>query len=193
MRRLDLLAILFFVALASCFLPNAYEAYAIARGEYISANAMSQRALFRYLERIRDQDNNRAMTSAGLNLSTTHAQIKNDVHYLIDGGFYKIAASDTPTYDPKPTTQSVATYRYYVYCAGAAATASVYAGSEAVAAADASYPTIPDGLIPFSKVRILTNATDAFVYGTTSFSSATAVTTNFSFLEPYADSNYQDL
>lgn len=192
-RRLDLLAILFFVALASCFLPGAYEAYATARGEYISENAMSQRALFRYLERVRERDNNRALSSGAVAVSTTYAQTKKDVHYLLDGKFYVLASSDTPTYDPVPSEQAVSTYRRYVIAAGENATGSVYAGAAAVTAALAPLPVISDDLIPFAQVLVLTNATDAFTFGTTAFTSATNVITNFSYLEPYSATQFQDL
>jgi len=196
MRNYNLLFLLAVTLVVAFVLPQAYEAYATSRGEYISAQAMSQRALFRYLERVREQDNNRAMTSGELS-PVTHIQIKEDVHYLLDGKFYKLAKSDTPTFAPTVTTVlAVSKARLYVLGAGANATASLYVSAD-VAAADVAKivtPTMPDGIIPFGSVLVVTNATDSFIYGTTAFASASAITTtNFSYINPFGDENYQDL
>lgn len=157
--------------------------------EYISENAMSQRALFRYLQRQRHQDFNRALTSGQINPTGTEIQIKQNVHYLVDGYFKMFTATDTPGLTD--TVQASGTRRIYVLTLDVDGVAAVTAGTAVTPPATPQVPAIAEGKIPFAYLNVLAN--DEFTLGTTDFNQTTTTANNISRLNPLGLENFQDL
>lgn len=157
--------------------------------EYISETAMSQRALFNYLQRQRIQDYNRATTSGELNATGDEIQIKKDVHYILDGYFHTLVATDTPGFSA--TIQASGTRRIYLLSVNAAGTATCTAGVAVAGSATASPPSVPADHIPFGYLNVLAN--NAFTLGTTDFNVTTTTSYNISRLNPLGVENFQGL
>ena len=181
------LLVLIVLAIATSFMASAQI---IDTGsEYISPLAMSQRALYNYLVRQRHQDYNKVMTSGSLNPTGTEIQIKSDVHYLMDGLFYRLVATDTPGFTA--SAQASGSKRIYLLSVNASGVATCTPGTTVSAIGTPPIPDVPSDHIPFGHLDVLANA--PFTLGTTNFTSATSITSNISRLNPLGDENFQGL
>ena len=180
----------FFLLVVSVLISFSVAAQIAETGvEYISGTAMSQRALFNYLQRQRVQDYNRATTSGELNPTGDEIQIKKDVHYILDGYFHTLSATDTPGFSAD--VQASGTRRIYLLSVNADGTATCTAGVAVAGSATASPPNVPADHIPFGYLNVLAN--DAFTLGTTNFNLTTTTAYNISRLNPLGVENFQGL
>lgn len=193
MRRLLVLLI---ICLVVCCIPIVYT----QNTEYISETALSQRALFKYLERCRDQDANRVLTFPNYTISGADLT-SSQMTYLVDGVAVTVLATTTMQFSAP--TQATTTKQLYLFCYNDSGVATCVPGVPVEAATltpitfstDPVLPDTPDGYIPVAYLEALV-ATAAFTLGTSNLSHTSTYTisiTEFSILNHTDSSNYKDL
>lgn len=161
------------------------------QNEYISEKAMSQGALFRYLQRVREQDANRVISYAAITPTGTAVHLGKDLNYLVDGIMYQVAA--TTTSGIAAAAQTGYTKCQYLLSVGTDGVITTTKGTDVAVTATPVIPDTPAGKIPFANILVQT-ATDAFTLGTTNVSVLTSIgVTHYSVRDHTADSNYENL
>lgn len=166
-------------------------AYTQTGQEYISETAMSQGALFRYLQRCRTQDSNRAMTNAGAVMNATKVDLNRGLDAIVDGKLVRVASGATTL---AAAIQASSTVCAYLFCVDGAGALTAVKGTNVDLGATPVVPTQPAGVVAFAQMIVTTTGAAAFTLGTTNVSAVTsAVITHFSIQDQTSGDNFKNL